>query len=86
MAKKMLGIQHIPIVWFLVLRIPCCLFSDCSLDSTSEESTPPEEIELISTDGQEFPWDDIRLPRFIRPIRYDIELTPDLNTKIVKGK
>ena len=34
----------------------------------------------------EFPWNDVRLPTFIKPIRYDIELTPNLTTLIVKGK
>ena len=34
----------------------------------------------------EFPWNDVRLPTFIKPIRYDIELTPNLTTLVVKGK
>ena len=34
----------------------------------------------------EFPWNDVRLPTFINPIRYDIELTPNLTTLVVKGK
>ena len=34
----------------------------------------------------EFPWNDVRLPSFIMPIRYDIELTPNLTTLVVKGE
>ena len=34
---------------------------------------------------EEFPWNDVRLPSFIQPIRYDIELTPNLTTLGVKG-
>ena len=33
----------------------------------------------------EFPWNSVRLPSFIKPIRYDIELTPNLTTMVVKG-
>ncbi len=43
-------------------------------------------MDLIATNGEEFPWDDIRLPEFIVPIRYDIELTPNLTSKWVKGE
>lgn len=34
---------------------------------------------------EEFPWNNVRLPTFIKPIRYDIELTPNLTTLVVKG-
>ena len=44
-----------------------------------------EEPELIATNGEEFPWDNVKLPSFITPIRYDIELTPNLTTQWVKG-
>ena len=33
----------------------------------------------------EFPWNSVRLPSFIKPIRYDVELTPNLTTLTVKG-
>ena len=45
----------------------------------------PKEPPLLATNGDAFPWDDIRLPAFIVPIRYDIELTPNLTTGWVKG-
>ena len=45
-----------------------------------------EENELLASNGEPFPWDDIRLPAFINPVRYDIELTPNLTTLWVKGK
>ena len=44
-----------------------------------------EEEEIIATNGETFPWDDIRLPAFINPVRYDIELTPNLTSLWVKG-
>jgi hypothetical protein len=45
-----------------------------------------DEEDFIATNGDTFPWDDIRLPSFIKPIRYDIELTPNLTSLWVKGK
>jgi hypothetical protein len=39
----------------------------------------------MATNGEAFPWDDIRLPSFIQPVRYDIELTPNLTSLWVKG-
>nr|XP_040569452.1 endoplasmic reticulum aminopeptidase 1-like isoform X3 [Lepeophtheirus salmonis] len=49
------------------------------LDEDVSSSSP------VATNGEEFPWDDIRLPMFIRPVRYDIEMTPNLTTLWVKG-
>ena len=45
-----------------------------------------EEEDLIATNGEPFPWDDIRLPKFITPVRYDIELTPNLTSLWVRGE
>ena len=45
-----------------------------------------EEDGIIATNGETFPWDDLRLPTFINPVRYDIELTPNLTSLWVKGK
>ena len=50
---------------------------------TSDEFVKEEEI--IATNGETFPWDDLRLPKFIHPVRYDIELTPNLTSLWVKG-
>jgi hypothetical protein len=53
------------------------------LVKTSDEFVKEEEI--IATNGETFPWDDLRLPKFIHPVRYDIELTPNLTSLWVKG-
>ena len=45
-----------------------------------------EDQEIIATNGETFPWDDLRLPKFINPVRYDIELTPNLTSLWVKGR
>jgi len=58
--------------------------------NTCDAVIEPHEEELenltpIATNGEEFPWDDVRLPIFIRPISYDLELTPNLTTLEVRG-
>ncbi|XP_059093631.1 endoplasmic reticulum aminopeptidase 1-like isoform X1 [Tigriopus californicus] len=58
---------------------------ECPVEEIAEVEVPSDEPELVATNGEEFPWDDIRLPSFITPIRYDIELTPNLTTHWVKG-
>ena len=55
---------------------------------TEEDYDPDyddDDDEIIATNGETFPWDDIRLPAFINPVRYDIELTPNLTSLWVKG-
>ncbi|GJQ68130.1 hypothetical protein Trydic_g10715 [Trypoxylus dichotomus] len=39
-----------------------------------------------ATNGQVFPWTTIRLPSFIKPIRYNITIHPNLTTHEVKGQ
>ena len=57
----------------------------CPIDHITVTLPTPKEPPLLATNGDAFPWDDIRLPGFIVPIRYDIELTPNLTTGWVKG-
>lgn len=54
-------------------------------DHPDIHETVLDEEDLLATNGEPFPWDDIRLPSFIQPVRYDIELTPNLTTLWVKG-
>ncbi|CAG2166902.1 unnamed protein product [Oppiella nova] len=36
--------------------------------------------QLLSTSGEPFPWQDIRLPAFIRPHRYELSMRPNMST------
>ena len=71
------------------------------LNSAGHHSSDDDEYSSYFSDGlplatacdgepceyeDEFPWNSVRLPEFIKPIRYDIELTPNLTTLVVKGK
>ena len=61
--------------------------TDSSGDPENENSDPAwYNGEPIATNGEPFPWNNVRLPTFIQPVRYDIELTPNLTTLWVKGK
>lgn len=48
------------------------------------EATPPPEA--IATNGDPFPWNDVRLPDSIVPIRYSIVLHPNLTTLFLRGQ
>ena len=45
--------------------------------ATKNPETAPNH-ELKATNGETFPWSDIRLPSFIKPLTYDIHMHPDL--------
>ena len=44
-----------------------------------------ENLVPIASNGEVFPWDDVRLPIFISPIVYDLYLRPNLTTLGVYG-
>lgn len=45
----------------------------------------PESLVPIASNGEVFPWDDVRLPIFLSPIVYDLYLRPNLTTLGVYG-
>lgn len=67
------------------------LFSDCScarklptgLHTSEENVTQP--FNPIATNGEPFPWLNLTLPTFIRPLRYMVTIHPNLTTLDVKG-
>ncbi|XP_065566563.1 glutamyl aminopeptidase-like isoform X2 [Artemia franciscana] len=40
----------------------------------------------LTTTGEAYPWKDIRLPKFIRPLKYRIQIRPNLTTRALKGQ
>ena len=46
--------------------------------------TPPPEA--IATNGEPFPWNDVRLPDSIVPLRYSVVLHPNLTTLFLRGQ
>ena len=53
--------------------------TDNAVEETQESLVP------IASNGEVFPWDDVRLPIFISPIVYDLYLRPNLTTLGVYG-
>ena len=46
---------------------------------TNHESVTPHTKDILeATNGEIFPWSDIRLPTTIKPLTYDIHMHPDL--------
>ncbi|KAL7295649.1 hypothetical protein TKK_0011007 [Trichogramma kaykai] len=45
-----------------------------------------ETGEPLATNGEIFPWDNVRLPNFAHPTRYNITIHPNLTTLEVKGQ
>ena len=44
----------------------------------SSAGKEPEKKDFIATNGEEFPWKDLRLPKTLMPHSYDIFLHPNL--------
>jgi glutamyl aminopeptidase len=54
------------------------------VEETLSNSTIPAVP--LATNGEVFPWNNVRLPNFVRPTRYTITVHPNLTTLEVKGK
>jgi len=60
-------------------------WNDCGVPDYTVETIPEAPKTPKATNGEEFPWNEVRLPIFIRPVSYDLDLTPNLETLEVKG-
>ncbi|XP_058801112.1 endoplasmic reticulum aminopeptidase 2-like isoform X2 [Phymastichus coffea] len=61
---------------------PCAGEKPTNLVTDIDEETG----EPIATNGDIFPWDNVRLPSFAHPTRYNITIHPNLTTLEVKGQ
>ncbi|XP_008211798.2 endoplasmic reticulum aminopeptidase 2 isoform X2 [Nasonia vitripennis] len=61
---------------------PCAGEKPANLEIEEDE----ESSEPLATNGQIFPWDNVRLPNFAHPTRYNITIHPNLTTLEVKGQ
>uniref|UniRef100_A0A672ZYM5 Aminopeptidase n=1 Tax=Sphaeramia orbicularis TaxID=375764 RepID=A0A672ZYM5_9TELE len=55
-------------------------FSGCR-----KQTTPAEPVYPISTNGEMFPWAQLRLPQSIQPLSYELTLNPDLDKMTFTG-
>ncbi|XP_010864061.2 leucyl-cystinyl aminopeptidase isoform X1 [Esox lucius] len=65
--------------------LPGCTFTKagCHKDNSS---TPIEPVYPNSTTGEPFPWNEPRLPASVRPVNYNLSLTPNLTSKTFTGR
>ncbi|XP_062873688.1 leucyl-cystinyl aminopeptidase [Trichomycterus rosablanca] len=66
----------------VIYFLPKCTFSKGGCQKTN---TSLEVIYPIATNGELFPWTDLRLPASVHPIHYVIALHPNLTTMTFKG-
>lgn len=50
------------------------------------KTNPMEPVYPISTNGELFPWAQLRLPQSIKPLSYDLTLNPDLDKMTFTGR
>uniref|UniRef100_A0A667YAV9 Leucyl/cystinyl aminopeptidase n=1 Tax=Myripristis murdjan TaxID=586833 RepID=A0A667YAV9_9TELE len=64
--------------------LPGCTFTRTGCPK-SNSTTPIDPAYPNSTNGELFPWTELRLPASIRPLHYDLTLNPDLKTMTFTG-
>uniref|UniRef100_A0A8K9V971 Aminopeptidase n=1 Tax=Oncorhynchus mykiss TaxID=8022 RepID=A0A8K9V971_ONCMY len=64
--------------------LPGCTFTKVGVCANS--STPMEPSYPNSTNGELFPWNELRLPASVRPVNYDLSLTPNLTSMTFTGR
>ncbi|XP_041855483.1 leucyl-cystinyl aminopeptidase [Melanotaenia boesemani] len=65
--------------------LPGCTFTKAGCRKQNK-TTPAEPISPISTNGELFPWAQFRLPRSIRPLSYELTLSPDFDDMTFTGR
>ncbi|KAI4480304.1 hypothetical protein M0804_010302 [Polistes exclamans] len=61
---------------------PCAGQRPANIEIEDDE----ESNEPLATNGEIFPWNNVRLPTFVYPTRYNITIHPNLTTLEVKGQ
>ncbi|XP_069679087.1 endoplasmic reticulum aminopeptidase 1-like isoform X2 [Periplaneta americana] len=56
---------------------------DLGEEGLSNSTSPPVPL---ATNGEVFPWNNVRLPSFVHPTRYTLRIHPNLTTLEVKGQ
>uniref|UniRef100_A0A8C7D2C3 Aminopeptidase n=1 Tax=Oncorhynchus kisutch TaxID=8019 RepID=A0A8C7D2C3_ONCKI len=65
--------------------LPGCTFTKTGCPKANS-STPMELVYPKSTNGELFPWNELRLPASVRPVNYDLSLTPNLTSMTFTGR
>uniref|UniRef100_A0AAX7U8Y8 Aminopeptidase n=1 Tax=Astatotilapia calliptera TaxID=8154 RepID=A0AAX7U8Y8_ASTCA len=65
--------------------LPGCTFTKAGCHKPNK-TNPIEPVYPISTNGELFPWAQLRLPQSIKPLSYDLTLNPDLDKMTFTGR
>uniref|UniRef100_A0A3Q4GET6 Leucyl/cystinyl aminopeptidase n=1 Tax=Neolamprologus brichardi TaxID=32507 RepID=A0A3Q4GET6_NEOBR len=65
--------------------LPGCTFTKAGCRKPNK-TNPMEPVYPISTNGDLFPWAQLRLPQSIKPLSYDLTLNPDLDKMTFTGR
>ncbi|XP_044052711.1 leucyl-cystinyl aminopeptidase isoform X2 [Siniperca chuatsi] len=65
--------------------VPGCNFTKMGCPKPNQ-TAPFEPVYPVSTNGELFPWAQLRLPRSIRPLSYDLTLNPDFDNMTFTGR
>ncbi|XP_020345753.1 leucyl-cystinyl aminopeptidase [Oncorhynchus kisutch] len=65
--------------------LPGCTFTKAGCGKANS-SIPMEPSYPNSTNGELFPWNELRLPASVRPVNYDLSLTPNLTSMTFTGR
>lgn len=84
-ALKVVSIKTLPLR-DTNFEIDCTCAGEKPPNYVDERWNVTKDFTPIATNGQPFPWKKIRLPDFVRPLRYNITIHPNLTTLEVKGK
>lgn len=65
--------------------LPGCTFTKAGCRKPNK-TNPMEPVYPISTNGELFPWAQLRLPQSIKPLSYDLTLNPNLDKMTFTGR
>lgn len=74
LSQMLFGLSHI--IPFFLLQEGC---------PKRNKTTPLEPVYPLSTNGELFPWTQLRLPQSVHPLSYELTLTPDLDNMTFAG-
>lgn len=72
-------------ITMMLYFLPECTFTKAGCIKTNS-STPMEVVYPLASNGEPFPWNELRLPASVRPRSYELTLNPDLQAMTFGGR